>query len=208
MATSPESPALSAAIGRALADKYALAIWFFAINVAAGLAGFWAPLIPEIPHGPDAIISKTLELLRSGGAYTFLIAYLAGAAGYVITEYVDGSARFFRNEKAALVGIAFTIGVFAVAFTMALFSGSARSTVPPVVTVQDWIQIGMTVTAIVLGFLLVLLQWAGTYGFEAVIDESQKADKNTAEAVMSRTGQSAEAGTQDVVEVKGKKVKI
>lgn len=208
MATSPKSPPLFAAIKRALVDKYPLVVWFFAINVAVGLAGFWAPLIPEIRHGSDAIISRTLELLRSGGAYTFLIAYLASASGYLITEYVDRSAQFFRNEKAALVGFAFVIGVFSIAFTIALFSGSTRSTLAPVVTADDWIQIGMTVIAIVLGFLLLLLQWAGTYSFEAFLDQSQKADKSTAEALMSHAGQSAKYSAQEVVEVKGKKVKI
>lgn len=129
MASTPNSPPLLAAIRRAIADKYSLVIWFLAINVVAGSAGLWAPLIPAIRNGTEAVSSRMLELLQSGGAYTFLIAYLAATSGYVITEYVERSDQFFRGQKAALVALAFVIALISAFFTRDLFSASRPTSV-------------------------------------------------------------------------------
>ncbi len=208
MASTPNSPPLLAAVKKAAEDKYSLIIWFFAINVVFGSAGLWVPLISEIKNGRGAVSLRMSELLETGGAYTFLIAYLATTSGYVITEYVERSNRFFQNQKAALLAVALIVGLFSVSFTTSLFAGAPATKGTPETAALDYIQIAMTIVAVVLGFLLALLQWAGTYGLDAVVDQSQKKDQSTAKTIMSRVHPAVSDRADEFVEVKGKKVKV
>lgn len=208
MASTPNSPPLLAAVKRAILDKYSLIIWFFAINVIVGSAGVWVPLIPEIRHGWNSIFSKLLEVMRSGGGYTFLLAYLAATSGYLIAEYVEESDRYFKSQKAALGAIALVIGLVSAFLTMDLFSGATPIDGLPETTIGDRIQLWMMVIAIVIGFLLALLQWAGAYSLDALLDQSQEEEKSTAKRMMSSARSQGTGKTKNVVDVKGKKVKV
>lgn len=208
MASTPNSPPLLAAVKKAVADKYSLIIWFFAINVVAGSAGLWVPLISQLNGSHGAVSSRVAELLQAGGGYTFLIAYLATTSGYVVTEYVDRSNRFFRNQKATLLGLVLIVGLISVSCTASLFSVALVSKGAPETIAVDYIQIVMALIAVVLGFLLALLQWAGTYGLDAVVDQSQEKDQSTAKTMMSRVRPAGTDRADEFVEVNGKKVKV
>lgn len=208
MSSTQNSPPLFAAIRRAISDKYSLIIWFFAINVVVGSAGIWVPLIPEIKHGWVSINSKMLEVLRSGGAYTFLLAYLAATSGYLITEYVENSDEHFRSQKAALVAFAFIVGVVSALLTLDSFSIPVPPNGPAETTVGDCIQISLTFLSIIIGFCLALLQWAGAYSLDALLDKSQADEKSKAKKMMSGARSHGAAKAINEVEVKGRKVKV
>lgn len=208
MASTPNTPPLLAAVKRAISDKYSLIIWFFAINVIVGSAGVWVPLIPEIRHGWSSIFSKLLEVMRSGGGYTFLLAYLAATSGYLIAEYVEESDQYFKSQKAALGAVALVIGLFSAFLTMDLFSGAGPVDRSPETTINDHIQIWMMGVSIVIGFLLALLQWAGAYSLDALLDRSQEEEKSTAKKMMSSARSQGTGKTKNMVDVKGKKVKV
>lgn len=208
MASTPNTPPLLAAVKRAISDKYSLIIWFFAINVIVGSAGVWVPLIPEIRHGWSSIFSKLLEVMRSGGGYTFLLAYLAATSGYLIAEYVEESDQYFKSQKAALGAVALVIGLLSAFLTMDLFSGAGPVDRSPETTISDHIQIWMMGVSIVIGFLLALLQWAGAYSLDALLDRSQEEEKSTAKKMMSSARSQGTGKTKNMVDVKGKKVKV
>lgn len=75
-------------------------------------------------------------------------------------------------------------------------------------SIEDLIQIAMTIVAIVLGFLLALLQWAGAYSLDAFLDKSQEEDKSKAKKMMSRAHSHGSTARSEFVDNKGKKVKL
>ncbi len=208
MTSNSESPSLIAAATRALCDKFPIIIWFFVINIVVGATGVWVPLIPAVSYGPESMYAKFLEVLRSGGAYTFLLAYLASTSGYVITEYVEKSDQFFRSQKTIVLAIACVIGLLSAFLTMDIFSNGSHSADSKTATIADKIQIWMTIAAIVIGFLLALLQWAGAYTFDAFLDKSQEKDKFNAEKIMAVANPKGTKKPNEVVNVKGKNIKV
>lgn len=208
MSSPTNSPPLFAAIRKAVSDKYSLIIWFVAINVFIGSAGVWVPLIPEIKNGWGAVDGKFLEVLRSGGAYTFVLAYLAATSWYVITEYVEDSDEHFRAQKAVFGAMALIVGMLCCFFTMDLLSRSDASKGLAKASIGDWLQVTFTVIGIVVGFCLALLQWAGGYSLDALLDKSQADEKSKAKQLMSEARAQGSGPSKNAIQVKGKTVRI
>jgi len=70
-------------------EKRAHIFVFLLVNIFFGAMGFWAPLVQPLVEDNGGFVRKLVEVLATGGAYTFSVAYMAASASYILFEYLD-----------------------------------------------------------------------------------------------------------------------
>lgn len=204
-AQSSTSSLLNPSLKKALETKKAHIFWFFLINVFFGAMGVWAPLIQPLLAANGTVLPKFIEVLESGGAYTFAVAYLAATAGYIVFEYLDEKEQNFKTAKAVTGGTALVLVViFGIITATQLAIPSAAPTVKEFGG-RELFQTIATIVAVFIGFALAFIQWASSCSLDATVDKNQAESKVESKRVMKRTA--GKSGDSSIVQTVGK-VKI
>lgn len=186
-------------------NKKAHIFWFFLINVFFGAMGVWAPLIQPLLAPNGMALPKFIDVLESGGAYTFAVAYLAATAGYIVFEYLDEKEQNFKTAKAVTGGIALVLVVIFGIITATQLAIPSTLQSAKEFGGREWLQTVATIAAVFIGFALAFIQWASSCSLDATVDKNQAESKQESKKVMKRAaGRSSGSSTAQTLQGKVK----
>lgn len=156
---------------------------FLFVNIFFGAMGFWAPLLQPLINNNGSFITKLIEVLATGGAYTFSAAYLAASASYLIFEYLDTKEQNYKTAKIITAGIAAILIVFCMLLAGPQLAAEITKTPQKTLQNKELVQCLILGLSVLTGLILAIIQWAGTFSADAAVDGNQATAKEQSKKI-------------------------